>query len=523
MKKYILTILLCLLIILPPINKGQAQVPPAMGAYLAGIAGNDWVVMAQGAMGALPSDHAFLKTIDGSSANDYATYILAITAMGKDPRYFGSENLVASLRQKVSGGQLGDSTLVNDDMFGLLALISSGIPSSDSLIVNEVNYLKSKQLADGSWDFAANTTTGNVDMTAMGIMALRAGNIAANDPVLTKAVSYLALSQNNDGGWPMMAGSPSNTESTAWALSALYALGDSPNFWAPQNISPVDYLLAQIQGAGFAGFNSSSITSTARTPVTTAYAAIALAGKFYPVRTLSALKDVNLRVEGELSRICATSISARTALDAVQSAAAACNYTYHIQDTQYGPYLDKVNNETATGLIGWIFRVNNESLQVGAADYLVNANDNILLYYGNWDSLPPRLSDEADNIQQSLGLEVIIGSPVNSAVLSQSNSAVIFGVSGDLNFGTLIPGQTGSKVATLTNSGTANITTTASVSGADLFKNNLTLDSQAVPNWQKSLTSGASGTVNVSLSVPSNYASTGKEQGTLIFWANVVE
>src|SRR3989338_7266054 len=140
-------------------NKSQATVPPALGTYLAGISNSDWVVMALGSMNQTPSDINFLKTIDGASANDYATYILALTALGKDPRNFGSENLVNSLRQKATGGQLGDSTLVNDDMFGLIALASAGVPVSDALIASEANYIKSKQLTDGSWDFAASSTT----------------------------------------------------------------------------------------------------------------------------------------------------------------------------------------------------------------------------------------------------------------------------------------------------------------------------------------------------------------------------
>lgn len=522
MKKYLVSIGLCLAVIAAPAL--QAQVPPAVGSYLGTIKNSDWAIMGQAALGITPSDLSFLKTIDGPTANDYATYILAITSLGLDPRYFGSENLVESLRQKASSGQLGDPTLLNDDMFGLLALASAGITAGDSLMASEAAYIKSKQFADGSWDFAAASISGSVDMTAMGIMALRAAGVASSDQSLVKASSYLLASQNNDGGWPMMPGSSSNTESTAWVLSTIYTLGEQPSFWSKNNLTAVDYLSERFQPDGHAAFDSSATAVTARTPVTTSYAAIALAGKYYPVRTLSALVDVNLQVEGNLARICATSTTARTALDAVRSAASSCNYTYHIQDTQYGPYLDVINNEAASGLIGWIFRVNNEPLQVGANDYLVKANDNILLYYGSWDSLPPRLTAVGNSNQKSLGLEVTVAAPTGNPAGGGSqtnNSAVVFGVSGDLNFGTLVPGQNSSKTATLTNSGTTNITTTASVSGADLFKNNLTLDSHSPSSWQKLLNSGASSPVNVTLSVPSNYSSTGKEQGSLIFWANI--
>lgn len=530
MKKYIVSIFLCLFVVatassfLATADNSQAQIPPAIGTYLATVKNNDWVAMAQVALGQAPTDANFLKTMDGTSANDYSTYILAITSLGLDPRYFGSENLVEGLRQKVSQGQIGDNSLINDDFFGLLALISSGVPVNDSLVGSEVSFIKNHQLTDGSWDFSAVSAKGNTDMTAAAIMALRSAGAAASDQSLVKASSYLLTNQNNDGGWPMVPGQASNTESTSWVLSAIYTLGEQPSFWSKNNLTALDYLSARIQPSGYAGFDSASTDITVRTPVTTSYAAIALAGKYYPVRSLSPLVDVNLQVEGQEARICATSTLARTALDAVRNVASSCNYTYHIQDTQYGPYLDMINNEIAAGLVGWIFRVNNELLQVGANDYLVKANDNILLYYGNWDSLPPRLAAAGNSSQKSLGLEVTVAAPAPNPTGGGSqanNSAVVFGVTGDLNFGTLLPGQSASKVATLANSGTTSINTTASVSGADLFKKNLTLDSLAVASWQKSLASGASSPVNVTLSVPSNYASTGKEQGTLIFWANI--
>ena len=373
-------------------NKTQATVPPALGTYLAGIKNSDWVVMALGAMNQTPGDTNFLKTIDGQSANDYSTYILALTAIGKDPRNFGLENLVNSLRQKASAGQLGDPTLLNDDMFGLIALVSAGVPVSDALIASEANYIKSKQLTDGSWDFTASATIGSVDMTAMGIMALRAAGVGVSDPALIKAVAYLSGAQKDDGGFPLMPGGLSNTESTAWVLSALYALGDNPDFWAPQNASPDDYLLAQIQSAGHAGFDASAKTITGRTPTTTAYAAIALAGKYYPIKILPPPAAVNIRIEGKDATVCATPSEGYNALDVVQNTASVCNYTYHIQDTQYGPYLDKINNDAAAGFVGWSFLVNNQALQVGAADYQVKSGDNILLYYGNWDDLPLRLT-----------------------------------------------------------------------------------------------------------------------------------
>lgn len=603
MKKYLIIVFLIITSII--ISSSQAQLLPATGAYLGTIKNSDWSIMAQVATGVTPADTVFLKTIDGASANDYATYILAITALGKDPRSFGSENLVEKLKLKVNNGQIGDASLLNDDIFGLLALKAAGASANDDLVVNEIAYIKSKQLTDGSWDFTTTSTVGSADMTAMGIMALRAAGIQASDPALVKAAGYLLTSENNDGGWPMLPGSASNTESTAWVLSAIYSLGDQVSFWSKGGHTPLDYLTARIQAGGYAAFDSIDTSITARTPVTTAYAAIALAGKYYPIQTISAPLVVNLRIEGKNSTICETQVEARTALDVVSGAASTCGYTYHIQDTQYGPYLDTINSEAAAGYVGWSFLINNMALQVGAGDYLVKTDDNILLYYGNWDDLPLRLTSSADavnlndttaitiekydynrqawlaasnvtikrnsetfttdstgkasinwpqagnwqlvaegtnlirsakisikagagsGLDQNLGLSVNVVAPAitdgNNQTLPLASNAVVFGVNGDLNFGSLAPGQSATKIATISNNGTSNIITTASVSGSTLFTKYMNLDNQAVAGWKKNLDKGTQGSVNVKLSIPNNYTRTGKEQGSLVFWANVLE
>ena len=104
--------------------------------------------------------------------------------------------------------------------------------------------------------------------------------------VLSLSVPLLSKAQKDDGGFPVAPGSNSNTESTAWVLSALYALGDSLSIWSPKGVSPEAYLLAQVQSSGHAGFDASSKNITGRTPTTTAYAAIALSGKYFPIKII---------------------------------------------------------------------------------------------------------------------------------------------------------------------------------------------------------------------------------------------
>ncbi|MBI2636734.1 MAG: hypothetical protein HYW81_00880 [Parcubacteria group bacterium] len=126
--------------------------------------------------------------------------------------------------------------------------------------------------------------------------------------------------------------------------------------------------------------------------------------------------------------------------------------------------------------------------------------------------------------QASLPLSVTIGSSSGAGGSPGPGSTpaggVSFGVSGDLNFGTLNPGQSATKQATITNSSALSIVTTASVSGSSLFTGNLTLDNVVPPQWQKSIAGNRNVPVGVTLSVPGSYASTGAESGTLIFWAH---
>ncbi len=104
-----------------------------------------------------------------------------------------------------------------------------------------------------------------------------------------------------------------------------------------------------------------------------------------------------------------------------------------------------------------------------------------------------------------------------------NDSGIVFGVSGNLDFGELQAGQAATKQATITNSSNVNITTTASITGASLFQNNITLDSATPSSWQKQVFALTNEAVDVTLSVPQSYTQTGTETGTIIFWANVTQ
>ena len=598
------TILIIISIITLPIiglfESSSAAVQPEVGTYLESISPQtDWSIMARAAIGQTPTNIDFLKTLDGSTANDYATYILAITSLGEDPRSFGSENLVYGLRQLSDNGQIGDEMYLNDDIFSLIALRAAGVIQSDSLVTQEVDYIKSKQAPDGGWSWDSSATEGMVDYTAMGIMALISAGVDTTDSSIVTAVDFLANAQNDDGGFGMNSSDTSNTASTAWALSAINSMNADVNFYKPTGLSPIDYLDARQHADGYFFFDETSTSADQFTQYTTSYTAIALSGKYYPVSSIIAPATSSLRIEGINSTVCVLdNAQGLSALDVIKSSAQECGYTYVIQEYEWGPYLTTINSEISEGNNGWIFVANNEHLMVGANQFAMTQGDELIMYYGAWDSKLLRITHSESSVsigdattalverydsgawsaiqgatltrgaetfttdalgqvnlswptdgayylyaQSDIGVRsekimVVAGDAGDSQNLGMSvnieqldvggsnpdipTPSTIFGVTADLSFGTLNPGQSLTKQATIINNGDSNIATTATVSGASLFVNNITLDNVIPAQWQQTIAGSVSTDVDVTLSVPSSYSGSGEEQGTLVFWANVV-
>ena len=97
--------------------------------------------------GAIPTD--YLKTLSGTTAIEYEAPILAITAQNLDPRTFGSTDYVAALEKFDNGGQIGDPTTINDDIFGILALMSAGEPATNTVVADAKKFVLANQQANG--------------------------------------------------------------------------------------------------------------------------------------------------------------------------------------------------------------------------------------------------------------------------------------------------------------------------------------------------------------------------------------
>ena len=148
-------------------------------SYLVAHSNNPWSTMALSAIGSdsIPSD--YLKSVSGSSAIEYAAPILAITSLQQDPRKFGNKDLIAELEKFHTQNQIGDDTTINDDIFGLLALISAGV--KDDTTSDAKNFILANQQTSGGWGFSTDGGTDS-NTTAAAIVALKAARLSKSSP-----------------------------------------------------------------------------------------------------------------------------------------------------------------------------------------------------------------------------------------------------------------------------------------------------------------------------------------------------
>ncbi|MFQ5574506.1 MAG: prenyltransferase/squalene oxidase repeat-containing protein, partial [Terriglobia bacterium] len=217
-----------------------------------------WSVIALGAAGYNPqtardgNGPSLLRALAGYkpvSATDYARQTLAVIAAGEDPSHYAGRDLVGGLWDFVRGNQIGEDYLLNDDVFGLLALVAAGGDvSNDRLEAVALNIL-SHQHPDGGFSFEADAEEPDVDDTAAAVQALlfakgRGMGLDLRLAMLA-AESYLRRAQNSDGGFPYQRDAFdgfSNTASTSWAVQAFLALGIDPESVVSGGSDPLGYL-----------------------------------------------------------------------------------------------------------------------------------------------------------------------------------------------------------------------------------------------------------------------------------------
>jgi hypothetical protein len=221
-----------------------------------------------------------------TSATTIERKIIAIAAAGQNPADFGGVNYLALLGAQHGSGQIGDPTLLNDDIFGLIAIDAAHASSLTPGAQDALDYLLAHQGADGGFSY---TTTScvycgedNNDTAAALIALYAAADIGLThsglDAARSAALTFLLGTQQTDGGFGYDQFSPSDGSSTSWSLMALNTLGGTVSSAAQAR----DWLLNNQNPDG--GFSFAAYGTVDSDTSTTAHAVTALLGTTWLLR-----------------------------------------------------------------------------------------------------------------------------------------------------------------------------------------------------------------------------------------------
>ncbi len=195
------------------------------------------------------------------SPGDLARTILALDGAGVNPRAFNGRDLVSGLaKQRRDNGSFEDWP--GSTAFAIIALRVAGAKGLDG----SISWLVDAQNGNGGWgDVPGSTST--ADGTGAVLQAIP-GTKAAE-----RGFSYLRQAQRPNGGFALGGSGAVNSQSTAWAVQGMLALGANPG-------AALDYLAARQAPDGHYRYSASSD----QTPVwVTGQVLAAVAGEFFPV------------------------------------------------------------------------------------------------------------------------------------------------------------------------------------------------------------------------------------------------
>lgn len=203
------------------------------------------------------------KISGASRATDYAKTILALTAMGKDPRDVGGYNLLAQLAdfdQLKRGGMMSYiwTLMALDAGDYQIPLTDSVTQTSRELLVQTIldrEVVDAQGVRGGFSLFNEVNGLAETDVTAMVLQAL--ANYQDEKEVklvIDRGLSVLSKMQTDNGGYGAFNG-PQTSESTAQVILALTALGIDPakdaRFIKGQNWLLGELMTYAVEGGGF--------------------------------------------------------------------------------------------------------------------------------------------------------------------------------------------------------------------------------------------------------------------------------
>ena len=219
--------------------------------------------------GKTPVDFLRAHTDELKSPGDLARTIVALAGAGVDPRKFGGQNLVTRLlgKRRENGSYEG---WPGSTAFAVIALRAAG---SDA-VGPSLSWLRKVQNDDGGWgDVPGSPST--ADGTGAVMQALSPDSKAASG-----GLTYLRQAQRPGGGFPLGGNGAVNSQSTAWAIQGILAVGGDPDSFRRGSTSAPEYLSHMQADDGHYRYSKSSD----QTPVwVTGQVLVAAADQTYPV------------------------------------------------------------------------------------------------------------------------------------------------------------------------------------------------------------------------------------------------
>jgi len=405
-----------------------------------------WVVMGIAAAGQDPNDwkddpanpsivdYLAANAASATAANAYSKMIMAAVAADQDPTDFGGRDFVALLEAEHNNDQIGNDAWLNDDFWGVMALVAAGKdPATSTVIQDSVTFIIDNQDAvDDGWGHGTGGGNSDVDDTAAAIMALIAAGQSPGSTAISDGLAYMQNTQQDNGGF--LSWGDTNADTNSRGICAIAAAGENPTDWDNgMGNDPVDDLLTFQQDGGDddGAFYWQDETPGMSAAGTTAAAIIALLGDCFPIAVLEPEPPepgvtVNVRIEGEDENIWNDSVTVDeswitadnsdieyhledpTAIGALDEAASEGDFDYETTDEWGGLFVTSIDGEEGEGMAGWMYRVDYISPSVGAADFILDEtsppdppHQEVLFYYGEWDDIPLKI--EVNNTAPDAG------------------------------------------------------------------------------------------------------------------------
>jgi len=397
-----------------------------------------WVVMAIAAAGEDPNDwkdgsnpsivdYLADNAASATAANAYSKMIMAAAAAGEDPTSFGGVDFVALLEAEHNNNQIGNDTWLNDDFWGVIALVAAGQdPATSTIIQDSVAFILANQDAvDDGWGHSTGGGNSDVDDTAAAIMALIAAGQSPGSTAISDGLDYIETTQQDNGGF--LSWGDTNADTDSRGICGITAAGQIPTDWdSGTGNDPVDDLLTfQQTGDDYGAFYWQNGTPGMSAAGTTASAIIALLGDYFPIAVLEPEPPepgvtVNVRIEGEEENIWNDSVTVDeswitadnsdieyhledpTVAGALDEAATEGEFDYVVTD-EWGPlFVTSIDGEEPEGMSGWMYRVDYISASVGVDEFILDdSQQEVLFYYGEYTDIPLKI--EVDNIAPDAG------------------------------------------------------------------------------------------------------------------------